>query len=132
MNEIWPEAGKTDAPSVPSRRIDDPVARAFRSQLPGKSLASWIGDNRIIMKGRLIRRVPGSQIMKRSEEISDQFGIVRGVVEPPNRFELPRQMKGDFAERCFDLEGAMAGAAILAIEAIAPRPCVRQRALMKE
>lgn len=78
------------------------------------------------MKGRLIRRVPGAQIMKRSEEISDQLGIVREIVEPPNRFELAHQMKGDFAERCFDLEGAIPGAAILAIEAIAPRPCVRE------
>jgi len=55
-------------------------------------------------------------------EISEQFGVVSDVLKAPDRLKLPRQMKGDFAKRGFDREGAIPGAAILVVETVAARP----------
>src|SRR5436190_70004 len=65
--------------------------------------------------------------MEGAEEICKEFGIVRDVLEAADRLEFASQMIGYFAERSFKCESAVPSTAVIAVEAIAARPRMRER-----
>ena len=67
--------------------------------------------------------------MKRAEEISNEFGIVSHILEPPDRFKFAREMIRHFVDRRLNLERAVPCTSTLIVEPIAARPRVRERSI---
>src|ERR1700730_1687328 len=119
LNEIWPKCDKARPASPPRRRVYDAVAAGFGAEPTGEALPRRIPDCRIAMQRRLRSAVGAAQIVKGTEKVGDQFGVVGRVLEAANRFELARQVVRHFGERGLGVEPAIPGAAVLAVEAIA-------------
>ncbi len=65
------------------RRIDNAVARGLHTQTLGERLAGPVGDGRVFVQGRLACPVDNTEIVKRSEEIGQQLGMVGDVSNRP-------------------------------------------------
>ena len=124
LHEIGTECSKTDPASVPDRWINDAIARSLLTKLSGQRLACRIGHGRIGLESRMSNKVRRAQIMKRTEKICDQLGIVSDVLKASDRLKLAGEMIRHLADRCFGFERAIPRSAAVIVEAIATRPGV--------
>ena len=130
LHEIRKERRKTDPASVPEGWINDAIARSLLTKLSRQSLACRIGDGGIGLKRRMSNKVRRAQIVKRTEKIRDQLGIVGDVLKAADRLKLPGEMVRHLANRCFRFESAIPRSATVIVEPIAARPGVGEGCLI--
>ncbi len=124
LNEIGAERDKTRAGYMPDRGIDNSVAGSFSAKPSGKALPGWIGDARICVQNRTVVNISRTQIVKHTEKVGNQFGVVGDILKTPDRFEFARQVIRNLADGGLDVICAIPCAAIIIVEAVSARPRV--------
>lgn len=107
---------------MPSGWVNDTRACRLGTQAFGKRLPRGISDAGIVLQTRFSRAITGSKVMKRTEEVCDQFGIIGDILKTADRFKLTRQMISDFSQRCLNGECAIPGTAVFIVETVSARP----------
>lgn len=126
------EDGEAFALGVAGGRVDQAVA-AFREDGGGERLAGGVGDRGIGIE------IGGSlfcaRIMKAAGEAGDQLAVAADVVKAAGFAERPGAVIDDFrltGLKRARAEGAIPGAALLAVEAVARRARMAKAALISD